>query len=154
MQDCNLATDSVSVCLSHIGIECVKTKEPRITWSSLIASPWTLQFLDINFHTIGRMHSWPSLWRSTYASACLDIERWFSSVLFLAITHAWGRFCLKYMLAIDKFVAIGCRPDAADAEYDLLVPLTLVTLITQSCEQCHDTLVTIKCHLTSNINNN
>jgi len=163
MQDCNLATDSVSVCLSHIGIECVKTKEPRITWSSLIASPWTLQFLDINFHTIGRMHSWPSLWRSTSGKSrrhppchlCLDIEQWFSSVLFLAMTHAWGRFCFKYMLAIDKFVAIGCRPDAADAEYDLLVPAkSLVTVITQSCEQCHDTLVTIKCHLTSNINNN
>jgi len=57
MQDCNLATNSVSVCLSHAGIECVKTKEPRITRSSLIDSPWTLQFLEINFHTIGRMDS-------------------------------------------------------------------------------------------------
>ena len=59
------------------------------------------------------------------------------------------------LLAIAKFVAIGCRPDAADAKHDLLVlAKSLVTLITQSCEQCHDTLVTIKCHLTSNINNN
>ena len=59
------------------------------------------------------------------------------------------------LLAIAKFVAIGCRPDAANAEHDLLVlAKSLVTLITQSCEQCHDTLVTIKCHLTSNINNN
>ena len=76
-------------------------------------------------------------------------------MLFLAMTHALGRFCLKYMLAIDKFVAVGCRPDAGDAEHDLLVSAkSLVILITQSCEQCHDTLVTIKCHLTSNINNN
>ena len=59
------------------------------------------------------------------------------------------------LLATAKFVAIGCRPDAADSEYDLLVSVkSLVTLITQSCEQCHDMLVTIKCHLTSNINNN
>ena len=59
------------------------------------------------------------------------------------------------LLPIAKFVAIGCRPDATDAEYDLLVSVkSLVTLITHSCEQCHDTLVTIKCHLTSNINNN
>ena len=59
------------------------------------------------------------------------------------------------LLAIAKFVAIGCRPVASDAERDLLVSAkSLVTLITQSCEQCLDTLVTIKCHLTSNINNN
>jgi len=59
------------------------------------------------------------------------------------------------LLAIAKFVAIGCRPDAADGEHDLLMSAkSLVTLITQSCEQCHGTLVTIKCHLTSNINNN
>ena len=25
-----------------------------------------------------------------------DIQRWFSSVLFLAMTYAWGRFCHKY----------------------------------------------------------
>jgi len=59
------------------------------------------------------------------------------------------------LLPIANFVAIGCRPDAGDAEYDLLVSAkSLVTLITQSCEQCHDTLVTTKCHSTSNINNN
>ena len=62
---------------------------------------------------------------------------------------------MRKLLAIAKFVATGCRPDAADAEHDLLVSAkSLVTLITQSCEQCHDTLVTTKCHLTSNINNN
>ena len=72
---------------------------------------------------------------------------------FLAITNATGTFASNMMqmckvLAIAKFVAIGCRPDAADAEHDLLVSAkSLVTLITQSCEQCHDTLVTIKCHL-------
>ena len=48
------------------------------------------------------------------------------------------------LLAIAKFVAIGCRPDAADAEHDLLVSAkSLVTLITQSCEQCHDMLVNV-----------
>jgi len=34
------------------------------------------------------------------------------------------------LLAITKFIAIGCRPDAADAEHDLLVSAkSLVTLI-------------------------
>ena len=48
------------------------------------------------------------------------------------------------LLATAKFAATGCRPVAADAEHDLLVSAkSLVTLITQSCEQCHDMLVNV-----------